>query len=195
MQQEQKWMDPTPASLLLVFCITMTLWAVFTGMIGMNAMPVIGSYFLTFGVLWVMAAAICFRTGDLLGGAINGVFGITLGLAPGTSLLLGTYFATQGATLDARADGYFLLFTGIIFLVFTLCGGKRLGLIFWLLLSLGVGFILLGLGMAGIVGLWAFPIGGWLMLVGGLISLYTGSSMIINFSFGRPVLPLGGPMY
>jgi succinate-acetate transporter protein len=166
MQQEQKWIDPTPASLLLVFCITMTLWAVFTGMIGMNAMPVIGSYFLTFGVLWLMAAAICF-----------------------------TYFTTQGATLDARADGYFLLFTGIIFLIFTLCGGKRLGLIFWLLLSLGVGFILLGLGMAGILGLWAFPIGGWLMLVGGLISLYTGGSMIINFSFGRPVLPLGGPMY
>ncbi len=194
-QQEEKWIDPTPASLFLVFCVTLVLWATFTGIIGMNAMPVIGYYFLTFGVLWLIAAVVNFRNGDLLGGAINGVFGIILGLSSGTSLILGTYFAAQGVTLDTRADGFFLFFVGIIFIIFAICAGKRLWLIFLLLLLLGVGFIFLGLGMAGIAGLWAFPLGGWLMFVGGVFSLYTGSSMVINFSFGRPVLPLGGPLY
>lgn len=194
-QQQEKWIDPTPASLFLVFCITLVLWAAFTGIISMNAMPVIGFYFLTFGVLWLIAAVINFRNGDLLGGAINGVFGIILGLSSGTSLILGTYFASQGVTLDTRADGLFLFFVGIIFIIFAFCGAKRLWLLFMLLLALGIGFILLGLGMAGIAGLWAFPIGGWLMFVGGVFSLYTGSAMVVNFSFGRPVLPLGGPLY
>ena len=194
-QQEQKWIDPTPASLFLVFCITLVLWAAFTGIISMTAMPVIGYYFLTFGILWLIAAVVDFRNGDLLGGAINGVFGIILGLSSGTSLILGTYFAAQGVTLDTRADGLFLFLVGIIFLIFAFCAGKRLWLIFLLLLLLGIGFILLGLGMAGIAGLWAFPLGGWLLFVGGVFSLYTGSSMVINFSFGRPVLPLGGPLY
>jgi len=195
MQQEQKWIDPTPASLLLVFAITLTLWAAFTGVIGMNAMPVIGYYFLCFGVLWLIAAAIDFRMGDLLAGAINGVFGIILGLASGVSMILGAFFAAQGVTLDTRADGYFILFVGIIFLIFAFCAGKRLWLIWLLLLALGIGFILLGLGMAGILAPWAIFIGGWLMLVGGVLSLYTGGSMVINFSFGRPVMPLGGPLY
>jgi len=62
MQQEQKWIDPTPASLLLIFCITLTLWAAFTGIISITAMPVIGYYFLTFGILWLIATVICFRT-------------------------------------------------------------------------------------------------------------------------------------
>jgi len=194
-QQQEKWIDPTPASLFLVFCITLVLWAAFTGIISMNAMPVIGYYFLTFGVLWLIAAVINFRNGDLLGGAINGVFGVILGLSSGTSLILGTYFASQGVELDTRADGLFLFFVGIIFLIFAFCGAKRLWLFFMLLLALGIGFILLGLGMAGIAGLWAFPIGGWLMFVGGVFSLYTGSAMVVNFSFGRPVLPLGGPLY
>ncbi len=194
-QQQEKWIDPTPASLFLVFCITLVLWAAFTGIISMTAMPVIGFYFLTFGVLWLIAAVINFRNGDLLGGAINGVFGIILGLSSGTSLILGTYFAAQGVTLDTRADGFFLFFVGIIFIIFAFCAAKRLWLLFVLLLALGIGFIFLGLGMAGIAGLWVFPIGGWLMFVGGIFSLYTGSSMVINFSFGRPVFPLGGPLY
>jgi len=196
MQQEQKWMDPTPASLILVFCITLVLWAAFTGIISMTAMPVIGFYFLTFGVLWLIAAVINFRNGDLLGGAINGVFGIILGLSSGTSLILGTYFAAQGVTLDTRADGFFLFFVGIVFLIFAFCAGKRLWLIFLLLLALGIGFIFLGLTMAGLMAPQVgFMIGGWLMFVGGIVSLYTGGSMIVNFSFGRPVFPLGGPLY
>ena len=196
MQQEQKWIDPTPASLLLVFCITLSLWAAFTGIISMAAMPVIGCYFLTFGVLWLIAALICFRNGDLLGGAINGVFGIILGLTSGISLLFGTFVAVLGVTLDTRADGYLLIFVGVIFLIFALCGGKRLWLIFSLLLLLGVGFIFVGLTMAGLIApLVGFAIGGWLLFAGGIFSLYTGGSMIINFSFGRPVLPLGGPLY
>ena len=196
MAQEQKWIDPTPASLFLVFCITLVLWAAFTGIISMNAMPVIGFYFLTFGVLWLIAAVINFRNGDLLGGAINGVFGVILGLSSGTSLILGTYFAAKGVELDTRADGFFLFFVGIIFIIFAICAGKRLWLFFSLLLLLGVGFIFLGLTMAGLIAPTpGFMIGGWLMFAGGIFSLYTGSSMVINFSFGRPVLPLGGPLY
>lgn len=193
--QQQKWMDPTPASLLLVFTITLTLWAALTGIISMGAMPVIGFYFLTFGVLWLIGSVICFRNGDLLGGAINGVFGILLGLAPGLSFIGNTFLVAEGVKLDARADGYFLLFTGIIFLVFATCAGKRLAILSILLYLLGIGFLFIGPSIAGLATPIGLEIGGWLLFVGGILAGYSAASMIVNFSFGRPVMPLGGPLF
>ncbi|GAH33411.1 unnamed protein product, partial [marine sediment metagenome] len=178
MEQEHKWVGATPASLLLVFVITGSFWAFLTGRVSPSALPLIGAYFLGFGILWLIAAVIDFRMGDLLGGAINGVFGILLGIAPGMSFLIGGFGAAVGMPVDPRIDGWFIFYAGIIFIVpFAIAAAKRLWLLGLPLLILGITFIILGLALAGLISPGVLPVGGWLLLLAGIIMLYVAVSM------------------
>ena len=68
MEQEQKWIDPTPASLFLVFVTALLLWAYFLGFMGAEAAPLLGAFLFAFGIMWFIAGVANFRIGDLLVG-------------------------------------------------------------------------------------------------------------------------------
>jgi len=195
MEQEHKWVDPTPASLFLVFAITFSFWAFLSGYVSPTALPLIGGYFLGFGILWLVAGVIDFRMGDLLGGTINSVFGILLGIAPGLSFLVGGFGPSVGVAVDPRIDGWFILSTGVIFIPLAIAAGTRLWLIALSLLNLGAAFIIIGLALAGLTGVGALLVGGWQLFASGIIMLYLAASMVINTTFARPVLPMGSPIF
>ena len=194
---EATWVDPTPGSFLLVFAITFGGWAVFTGQVNMfEALPVFGYYFIAFGVYWLIAAIIDFRIGDMIGGAINGVFGVLLGLGPGLAFILDAHFMAREVALDTTLEGYFLLFTGIVFFVFAIAAGSRSWLLTVMLAILGAAFLILGYPISGLTTemMW-FDIGGWLLLIAGVIALYAACSFIFNEAYERTILPLGGPLF
>lgn len=194
MEQEQKWVDPTPASLFLVFIVAMPLWQFLTGGLSLNAAPLIGVGFLTAGIFWFMASVINFRMGDVLGGCINGVFAIGLGFLPGANFLVQAFGPAMGVTLDPRADGWFFLCIGIVFMPFALGVAKRLWHLAIGLFVLGCAFIINGLALAGLIGIGMLPVGGWFIFVGAIILLYNATAMVLAGAFGKPVLPLGGPL-
>jgi len=194
MEQEQKWVDPTPASLFLVFVTALVLWAFYIGLMGLEAAPLIGALLFGFGILWFIAGVIDFRMGDLLGGTINGVFGALLGIAPGISFLFIAYAGGQGIPVDPRVNGWLLFGTGICFAAFVIAAAKRLGLLSLTLLVLGAAFIIIGLTFAGLIGVGILPVPGWMLFAGGISMLYIASAIVINTSYAKPLLPLGGPL-
>jgi len=194
MQQEQKWVDPTPASLFLVFVTALILWAFFTGRMGPEAAPIIGALLLGFGIMWFIGGIVNFRIGDVLGGTINAVFGALLGISPGISFLVVAYAGTAGITVDPRANGWLLLLTGICFIPLLIAIAKRSWLISLTLLVLGVSFILIGLTFAGYLSASTLTVAGWLLFVGGISMFYIASAIVIDTSFAKNVLPIGGPL-
>jgi len=194
MEQEQRWVDPTPASLYLVFVTALSLWAFFTGRMTADAAPLLGALLFGFGILWFIAGIVNFRMGDLLGGTINAVFGALLGISPGISFLFVAYAGSQGIAVDPRVNGWLLILTGICFIPLLIGVAKRLWILCLTLLVLGSSFIIIGLIFAGYVGLEILPVPGWMLFAGGISMFYIASAIIINTSYAKPLLPLGGPL-
>jgi hypothetical protein len=196
MEKDIQWTSATPASLFLVFAVTVGFFAFLTGRInGETGMLLLGLWVLMIGSLWVIAAIIDFRMGDVLGGCINGVLGILLGTGTGGSLMAHAWAVGQGMTIDGRIDGWLLLTAGIIFIPFAFCAARRLWLLALSLLNLGIAFILIALVFIGFLNPAILPLCGWELLGSGILMLYLGSGFILLDSFGKPILPLGGPLY
>lgn len=54
-------------------------------------------------------------------------------------------------------------------------------------------FLLAFMDMGVIARTWA-PLTGYLILIGGIFGLYTGTAIILNTAFDKQILPTGGPL-
>ena len=114
--------------------------------------------------------------------------------ASGISFLFVAYAGSQGIPVDPRANGWLLILTGICFFPLIIAIAKRLWLITITLVFLCAGFIVTGLTFAGYLPLTILVVPAWLFFVGGISMLYITSAIIINTSYEKPVLPVGGPL-
>lgn len=215
-QEKVQWADPMGAASLLIACLCVAAWSLFSGLVPASATPTFMAQIFAFGVAFLIIAIICFRRGDVVGGTLNVVFGSIFGLSSGISGIVRfglPYFfgsITRDTTtvpivqISPQLDG-FVVFTAAVSLLFMsiLIARVSWALTLWaiaLVASFGMAAIWMIQGCPGVTKL-SQPIqnglintSGWFFLVCGVFQIYYGTATIVNNALGKRAFPIGGPL-
>jgi len=186
MEEKNQWIDANALSLFVVVAAIICLWAFLTGRVGPELLGPLGIYLMAGGIVWVVAAIIGFRMGDMVSGTANGFFGIILGFGVGASMLTQALF--PGA-IPGTLDGWWLFAGGLAAIPIAVAAGRNVIILGVALFNLGIYLILIGLVMAGVISL-SLPGLGWQILASGILYLYIATAILINTTFRRPIVPI-----
>jgi hypothetical protein len=188
--------DPTVVGLFLVAAaIIGGLFPLQAGFVSMSAAPIVGVFLLFSGIAWLVLMGLCWWIGDFFGMSLNGIFGVLFGLCPGAALLVDLMGAGSGIKFDSRITGWYLMYTGFLFLIVAFPAGKRLWSMMLTFLVIWAAATLTGLVFAGFLPASVMRISCWLFLYIGVWFTYMGTAIMINTVFQKPIFPIGGPLF
>lgn len=188
------WANPSPAGLVALAVATTGFWAVLTGAVTPAAAPYLGVWLLGGFAIQFTVAVIELREGAMSGGNIFLYFSAYFMLASGLKFILTGNLIP--ATVDRRIDGWIWLTLLVATWGFTpayLKRGPATLTVALLILDVALPFIV-GVDLTWMDKSWANPIAGWLLMVAGILALYTCIAMIINNAWGKTVMPFPGPL-
>ena len=195
-ENQETWKSATPAVCFLVFAVTVGFFALFTNRISnQSGMLLVGVWVFMIGFAILVCAVIDFRLGDTLGGTINAVLGVMLGIGSGGSFIFHAIAMGNGMEIDKVVDSWYLFPTGIIVFVFSVCASKRLALFSIALFNLSLAIIVASSAFMGSIPMNILPICGWSILISGIMFFYMGIGLLSIESFGKPIIPLGRPLF
>lgn len=190
------WPDTTAVSLFLVGSVVIGAYVPLqAGFVSMGALPIIGAIALVSGIAWLILMVLCWRSGDFFGMSLNGIFGVLFGVGPGAAFLVDLAGARSGKVLDPRVIGWYLMYTGFLFLLLAFPAGKKLWSMMLTYLAVFVGTMLTGLVLAGFLPASVQLISCFLFVYVGAWFMYMGTAITINTVFQKPILPVGGPLF
>lgn len=180
--------DPAPLGLGGFAATTFALSLINAGVISGGTLPMVLSLMLFYGgILQMLAGMWEFRNNRNTFGAVAftsyGAFWLSL-------WYLFTYAVPKIPAADlAAAVGTFLL-VWTVFTFYMWVGSFRLnGALLALFTALLATFIFLTIGAYSGGSTWT-KIGGWLGIITAIIAWYTAAAVVVNFTFGRAVLPV-----
>lgn len=195
-EQEKGWANPAPAGLTALAIACFTFYALLTGKVDATALPLLGAWLLGGFIVQIVVAVIEYKEGGLIGANVFTVFAAFFMFTGGVEMIMKFIYASHKIALDSRMDGWAWLVLSITLILW--CWGyfKTAPLS----LNLAVIFLtlacpLVSLKDLGILGPSAAVWAGNLLLLTGIFGLYTAAGIILNTSFGKTVLPLGGPFF
>lgn len=183
--------NPAPLGLIGFGFTTVILSLINAGLLPKGGEPVVLPLAFAFGgLIQIIAGTMEFRTGN--------TFGMVAFLSYGAFwwwfallVLLGGHgvldLTQAGSTIAAV-----LILWGVFTLYMWIATFRLIKALWWVFLTLWITFFLLGFG-----DLLAAPAvsraGGWVGLLCGLLAMYTSFALVTNSTFGKTVLPIGGP--
>ncbi|MGI5921913.1 MAG: acetate uptake transporter family protein [Syntrophomonadaceae bacterium] len=193
-QQGQGWANPAPAGLTALAIACFTFYALLTGKVDHTALPLLGAWLIGGFLVQVIVGVIELKEGSLIGGNVFTVFAAFFMLTGGIEMFVKFIYATNNLALDARMDGWAWLVLSITLLVW--CFG------YFKTAPLSLNLAVIGLVFAcpliafkdlGLLGASAGIAAGNLLLFTGIMGLYTAAGIILNTTYGKTILPMGGP--
>ncbi len=201
------WGDPSPAGLFAIGAGTTAVWALLTGRVGLQDLPMLTVWLLAVGFVQTLVGLIHLRNGDPVGGSLNLSFGILFFGAPG---LTNVAFLWGGRPLeemgiahppDFAINGWVFLLLGVVLASFLPILARHSWLSTLAVAAFVVAIWLLALyylqpaaaqGKPG----WMLVtlIAGWVIGVAGLTMVYLGIAQVLAYGLGRATLPVGGPL-
>jgi hypothetical protein len=183
--------NPAPLGLIGFGFTTVILSLINAGLLPKGGEPVILPLAFAFGgLIQIIAGTMEFRTGN--------TFGMVAFLSYGAFWWWFAFLVLLGGhgVLDLSQAGSTIATVLILWGVFTLymwiATFRLIKALWWVFLTLWITFFLLGFG-----DLLAAPAvsraGGWVGLLCGLLAMYTSFALVTNSTFGKTVLPIGGP--
>jgi len=196
MENNSKWVDPTPIAIFLVGGILLgCFWPMLVGFLSPAAAPLIAGVLLASSVVFIILMVVEIRSGNLFGATLNGVFGVLLGLAPGMIFLFQFLAQAAGIEVDGRITGWYFFYVSLVLIVVGIAAGRmfwHMALAFWVL---AVDIFLIALVFAGFLSHTIEPVLGWVIFAGGVYFLYMATAAFLGAMLQRPVLPVGKPLY
>jgi len=190
------WANPAPAGLVALAVAEILFFAITGGWVPSTAAPILACWMLGGFIVQVIVAVIELREGALLGGNVFTIFAAMFMLVGAVKFYFIYFAGLNGWPIDTLADGYAWLVLAFALIAFTPAYLKEsAGLFGVFILIIDVGLLIL----AGI-DLHILPhdpfqsIFSWMCLANTIIPLYLVAAIVTNTSYGRVILPVGGPI-
>ena len=189
------WANPTPAGLVALAVACFIFFALLTGQVTREAMPLMGCFFIGGFIIQIIVGLLDLKSGNISGGNTFVYFSAYFMLVSGIEMFI-KYFVPE---VDTRVDGWAWLALALVVLLWTPAFFKGPGLLFILVVVLNIALpcivindLKLVSGMASTV---LAYIAGYALLTCGIIGIYLSAAIIVNTTFGREILPNPKPFY
>ncbi|MGB9886262.1 MAG: hypothetical protein ACPLPT_07335 [Moorellales bacterium] len=188
------WSNPGVAGILGLCCVVIPLCCMNLGWLPPQGAPVLLGWLIFGGIVQIVAGIIELRRG---GGILLGtpliVFGFMLCVTPAFGEMVKIWANAPAAPAAANGVGFMVVAAYVISLFVAV--GTISGLLLFLCVLLDIGLWLAGLTFLGVIG-GALSAVGWIaLLVFALGMLYMACGIYLAEVFGRPVLPIGKPIF
>lgn len=194
-QHEHSFANPTPAGLIALAIACFTLFALLTGKVPHEALPILACWQFGGFITQIITAVIELKDKNIAGGNVFTYFAAFFMLTGGLESITKYLLSTTGLPFSAAVDGYAWLVLAIATTLLTpayLAGSSILflGLIcadvaIWAVALMDLGVISHHVGA---------PVAGWFLLFLGIIGLYLAAAVVLNTVFKRTILPPGKPL-
>ena len=196
LQKQTSWANPTPAGLVALAVACFIFYALLTGKVSRDAMPLMGCFFIGGFIIQFVVSILDLKSGNLSGGNTFLFFSAYFMLVSGLEM----FFKYYAAGMDTRIDGWAWLALMIVIWLWTPAFAKAPLILFitMLVLDVALPFIVMNdlklFDSAQVTTIFSY-ISGYALLICGLLGCYLGSAQILNGTFGKQILPNPGPLY
>jgi len=192
--QIKEWSNPTPAGLVALAVACFGFFALLTGKVTHDALPLLGIWLLGGFVVQLVVALLDLKSGNTTGGNTFLFFSAFFMLVGGLEMLLKFQMATNNIVLDARIDGWAWLVLTIVIMLWTPAFLKTPLVLSLIVFALNIALPFITLMDLGILSHSFAVIPAWALLIAGILGIYLSAAIIVNTAFGREVYPMPGPI-
>lgn len=194
LSREHSWASPGPAGLVALAMTCFTFYALLTGKVSQGAVPLLGIWLLGGFVVQFAVALIELREGNITGGNVFLFFSAFFMLVTGLGMLFKFQAAVNGWKIDPRIDGWAWLALAIALTAWTPAYLRAPLTLLTMVILFDPALFIIALADMGVIAKNSLAIAGYLVLIGGILGLYTAAAVVLNTSYGRVVLPFPGPL-
>ena len=184
-QPNSAWANPTPAALVALSGATFCFFALLTGKVSHEALPLLGCILIGGFVVQLLTALLDLKSGSSGGGNAFLMFSCLIMLVSG----LEAFFKATGG-VDARIDGWLWIAITISLILWAPGFTKGPFFLFAIVIVLIPAAGIIALTDLQLIPAATFsPIAGWLLLLGGIIGLYLAAALLVNGIKGKTFYP------
>jgi len=189
--------DPTVPTLWSMAILVIGFAALLTGHAPLSAAPIMVAWAGAMVLTLSIAAIILYRNGNFLVATPLLVFGAIVGTGVALTYVMEVWPVLAGLAPyeDAILLGWIWMAIGIIIVMLAFGLGRISGFLFVAVMIAGAAGIIYSLVLMGHGGVVLLRIDGWLWFIYGLCLMYAGLAFWINGAWGKPVFPVGAPIF
>ncbi|GHU77315.1 hypothetical protein AGMMS49992_24810 [Clostridia bacterium] len=184
------WANPTAAGLVALAVACACFFALLTGRVGTNAMPLIGCWLLGGFVVQIIVALLDLKGGNHAGGNTFLFFCAFFMLVSGLEMIFKYTAITAGAPLDSRIDGFAWGILTVVVWLWTPAFFVKVNLLSIVVALLDLALPIISLTDLTILPKSFSPVTGWILLFSGIVAVYLCAATVVNTAYGRKVYPL-----
>ena len=190
---QQTWANPTPAGLVALASACACFFALLTGNVTPEAMPLIGCWLMGGFVVQITVALLDLKGGNHTGGNTFLFFCAFFMLTSGLEMFLKHRGLSAGAPLDGRIDGFAWAMLTLTTWLWTPAFWKKFSLLSLIVILLDVALPLITLSDLKVfdaeTSATMGKIAAWFLLGSGAVAVYNAAGLVVNGAFGRKVYP------
>ncbi len=193
LNEVKEWSNPTPAGLVALAVACFGFFAILSGKVTHEAMPLLGCWLLGGFVIQFVVALLDLKGQNNTGGNTFLFFSAFFMLVGGLEMIMKYNMMNSGIAFDARIDGWAWMVLTAATLLWTPAFFKSTRLLTLIVLALDVSLPFITLMDLGILPKSYAVIPAWGLLTAGIIAIYLSSAIVVNTAFGKEFYPLPGP--
>jgi succinate-acetate transporter protein len=188
------WANPTPAGLVGLAVACFCFFALLSGHVTKEAMPLLGLWLLGGFIIQFTVAILDYKSNNSTGGNTFLFFAAFFMFVGGIEMLMKYDMIVRQVPFDARIDGWAWVVLTLVLWLWTPAFLKNTALLFAIVALLDVALPFVALMDLGLIGKSNAYIPAWALLGAGIVGIYLSGALVVNTAFGRQVLPLPGPL-
>lgn len=188
----REWSNPTAAGLVALAVACACFFAMLTGRVSHDALPLVGAWLLGGFIVQLVVAFVDLKGGSHAGGNTFLFFSAFFMLTGGIEMFLKYNALKAGQPLDARLDGYAWAILTLVLLLWTPAFLVKFSLLSVIVLLLDFALPFITLVDLGLLPKGYLQISAWCLLAAGLTGVYLSGAMVVNTAYGRMLYPLPG---
>ncbi|MFT4079080.1 acetate uptake transporter family protein [Rhodomicrobium lacus] len=188
------WANPTPAGLVGLAVACFCFFALLSGHVTKEAMPLLGLWLLGGFIIQFTVAILDYKSNNSTGGNTFLFFAAFFMFVGGVEMLMKYDMIVRQVPFDARIDGWAWVVLTLVLWLWTPAFLKNTALLFAIVALLDVALPFVALMDLGLIGKSNAYIPAWALLGAGIVGIYLSGALVVNTAFGRQVLPLPGPL-
>jgi succinate-acetate transporter protein len=186
----KEWANPTPAGLVALAVACACFFALLTGNVSAQAMPLIGCWLLGGFAVQIVVALLDLKGGNATGGNTFLYFSAFFMLVSGLEMLLKYNAIGSGSPLDGRVDGYAWAALTIVVWLWTPAFFSKFSLLSVIVILLDAALPFIALNDLRLLPPALVPVPAWLLLAAAAVAVYLSSATIVNGAFKKTIYPL-----
>jgi succinate-acetate transporter protein len=188
------WANPGPAGLAALGVACFIFYAILSGKVSHDAIPLMGLWLLGGFAIQFTVAVIELKEGNISGGNIFLLFSGFFMLTSGLSFIFKYFAAVNGWAIDPHIDGWAWLILWISVWLWTPAFFDKPMVFILMVLSICVACPFICLIDLGAIGHEYAAIPANALLIAGALGTYFAAAGILNTTYGKVILPVGKPL-